>query len=184
MPKQFKEAYPAIRVILDCTELFIEMVTSARAQSSTFSNYKHHNIAKGLVGIAPNGMVTFVSHLYTGRISDRKITSNSGIYDLLEGGDPIMADRGFDIEGDLPPGISLNLPPFLDGKPQLDVEGEIETRCIASVRVHVERAIERVKNYKILQNVFPLSMATDLNKIWVICCYLVNFLPPLIPDKF
>ena len=66
-----------------------------------------------------------------------------------------MADRGFDLEGDLPLGISLNIPPFLDGKPQLDVEGEIETRRIASVRVHVERAIERVKNYKILQNVFP-----------------------------
>ena len=47
-------------------------------------------------------MVTFVSHLYTGRISDRKITSDSGIYDLLEGGDPIMADRGFDLEDDLP----------------------------------------------------------------------------------
>ena len=85
-----------------------------------------------------------------------------------------MADRGFDLEGDLPRGISLNIPLFLDGKPQLDVEGEIETRRIAS-RVHVERAIERVENYKILQNVFPLSMAPDLNKIWVICCYLVNF---------
>ena len=67
MPKEFKDAYPATRVILDCTELFIEMPTSARAQSSTFSNYKHHNTAKRLVGIAPNGMVTFVSDLYTGR---------------------------------------------------------------------------------------------------------------------
>ena len=65
IPKQFKEAYPTTRLILDCTELFIEMPTSARAQSSTFSNYKHHNTAKGLVGIAPNGMVTFVSDLYT-----------------------------------------------------------------------------------------------------------------------
>ena len=114
MPKQFNEAYPTTRVILDCTELFIEMPTSARAQSSTFSNYKHHNTAKGLVGIAPNGMVTFVSDLYTGRISDRKITSDSGIYDLSEGGDSIMADRGFDLEGDLPREISLNIPPFLD----------------------------------------------------------------------
>ena len=79
MPKQFNEAYPTTRIILDCTELFIEMPTSARAQSSTFSNYKHHNTAKGLVGIASSGMVTFVSDLYTGRISDRKITSDSGI---------------------------------------------------------------------------------------------------------
>ena len=183
MPKQFREAYPYTRVILDCTELFIEMPTSARSQSATFSSYKHHNTAKGLVGIAPNGLITFVSDLYTGRISDKKITSNSGIYDLLENGDSIMADRGFDLDDDLPAGVSLNIPPFLDGKPQLSVEEEIETRRIASLRVHVERAIERVKNFKILQNVFPLSMAADLNKIWVICCYLVNFLPPLISDK-
>ena len=65
MPKQ--EAWPTTRVILDCTELFIEMPTSARAQGSTFSNYKHHNTAKGLVDIAPNGMVIFVSDLYTGK---------------------------------------------------------------------------------------------------------------------
>lgn len=51
------------------------------------------------------------------------------------------------------------------------------------VRVHVERAIERVKNYRILQSVFQLSMAPYLNKIWVICSYLIIFLPQLIPHK-
>ena len=128
MPKQFKGVYPTARVIVLNYLLRCPLLL------------EHHNTAKGLVGIAPNGMVTFVSYLYTGRISDTKITSDSGIYDLLEGGNSIMADRGFDLEGDLPRGISLNIPPFLDGKPQLDVEGEIETRRIASVRVHVERA--------------------------------------------
>ena len=80
MPKCFKEEYPTTRVILDCTVLFVEMPTSFRSQSATFSNYKHHNTAKGLVGIAPNGAVTFVSDLYTGRYSDKKVTKDSGIY--------------------------------------------------------------------------------------------------------
>ena len=183
MPKCFKDAYPTTRVILDCTEIFIEMPTSYRSQSATFSNYKHHNTAKGLVGIAPNGAVTFVSDLYAGRTSDKKLTLDSGIYKLLEPGDSVMADRGFEIEDDLPDNVSLNIPPFLNGKPQLSLQEENETRKIASVRVHVERAIERVKNYRILQTVFPLSMAPELNKIWIICCYLVNFLPPLVVDK-
>ena len=87
MPKCFKKEYPTTRVILDCTEIFIEMPTSFRSQSATFSNYKHHNTAKGLVGIAPNGAVTFVSDLYAGRFSDKKITKDSGIYDLLQPGD-------------------------------------------------------------------------------------------------
>ena len=83
----------------------------------------------------------------------------------------------------MPQNVSLNIPAFLNGKPQLRLEEELETRKIASVRVHVERAIERVKNYRILQTVYHLSMAPELNKIWVICCYLVNFLPPLIANK-
>ncbi len=32
------------------------------------------------------------------------------------------------------------------GRDQLSLEEETETRRIASVRIHVERAIERVKN--------------------------------------
>ena len=136
MPKCFKDAYPTTRVILDCTEIFIEMPTSYRSQSATFSNYKHHNTAKGLVGIAPNGAVTFVSDLYAGRTSDKKLTLDSGIYKLLEPGDSVMTDRGFEIEDDLPDNVSLNIPPFLNGKPQLSLQEENETRKIASVRVY------------------------------------------------
>ncbi|XP_057291809.1 uncharacterized protein LOC130614396 [Hydractinia symbiolongicarpus] len=183
MPKCFKDLYPTTRVIIDCTEIFTEMPSSYRSQSATFSSYKHHNTAKGLVGIAPSGAVTFVSDLYAGRSSDQKITRHSGILNLLEHGDSLMADRGFDIEEDLPDGVTLNIPAFLKGKTQLDLGEELETRRIASVRVHVERAINRVKNFRILQSIFPLSMAPDLNKVWVICCYLVNFLPPLIAQN-
>ena len=51
-----------------------------------------------------------------------------------------MADRGFDFESDMPNGVFLNIPPFLDGQPQLSAEDEAKTRKIASVRVHVEHA--------------------------------------------
>ena len=102
---------------------------------------------------------------------------------MLEPGDSIMADRGFTLEDDLPEGTSLNIPPFLNGEPQLSLSSENETKQIASVPTHVERAIERVKNFKILQSTFPLSMAPKLNKIWVICDCLVNFLRQLVPDK-
>lgn len=53
-----------------------------------------------------------------------------------------MADRGFDIEED------LALVDFLKGKQQLSECELVETRCIASLRihVHVERAMEQLKN--------------------------------------
>lgn len=76
MPASFKEMYPSTRVITDCTEIFIEMPSSFRSQSATYSNYKHHNTAKGLIGISPSAAVSFVSDLYAGRSSDKEITND------------------------------------------------------------------------------------------------------------
>ena len=84
-----------------------------RTQSSTYSNYKRHNTAEGLIGITPAGALPFVSDIYTGRTSDKKTTQDSQIFTLLETGDSVMADKGFDIGEDLPQGVHLNVPPFL-----------------------------------------------------------------------
>ena len=158
------------------------MPTSFRSQSATFSSYKHHNTAKGLLGISPAGYPTFVSELYVGRSSDKQVTRDCGILTLLEPGDDVMADRGFDIKEDMPAGVGLNIPPFMNGANQLSVNDEDKTRRIAAVRVHVERAIMRIKCFRILKNVFPLTMSSELNKIWIICSYLTLFFPPLIND--
>ena len=64
---------------------------------------------------------------------------------LLESGDVVMVDRGFDIQHLLASKcVTLNISPFLRGREQLSLEEEVETRSIASVCIHVERAIERV----------------------------------------
>ena len=77
----------------------------------------------------------------------------SGLYKPLQAGDSIMPDRGFDLHSDLPPGVYLNISTFstfVNGKDQLDIFDENETRCIASVKIHVERAIARIKSFRIL----------------------------------
>ncbi|CAH3191352.1 unnamed protein product [Porites evermanni] len=51
-PEVFQQKYQHTRVVLDCTELFIEKPSCFRAQSETYSSYKSHNTAKGLVAIA------------------------------------------------------------------------------------------------------------------------------------
>ena len=57
------------------------------------------------------------------------------------------------------------------GKEQLLLQEEVEISRIASVRIHVERAIERIKNYCVLQGVIPLSVHAQLDHIWFICCF-------------
>lgn len=182
MPEQFA-LYPTTRVIIDCTEIFVEVPSSMTAQSLTWSNYKHHNTYKALVGISPNGQVTFVSDLWGGRVSDKHITEKSGLIELLEAGDNVMADRGFDIGDLLPQGVHLNIPPFKGSRNQLTAEEVQDTVHIASVRIHVERAIGRIKGYHILDGTLPLSLSHIANQIFTVCSLLTNFLPPLLPPK-
>jgi hypothetical protein len=54
--------------------------------------------------------------------------------------------------------VKLNIPAFTKSKPQLSAEDVTLTRRIARVRIHVERAIRRLKVFKMLSGtVEPLS---------------------------
>ena len=52
-----KAGYKKCRVILDCAEVFIERPKSLINQACTWSEYKHHNTIKFLVGLSPTGLV-------------------------------------------------------------------------------------------------------------------------------
>jgi len=74
-------------------------------------------------------------------------------------GDFVIADRGFLIKDVLQQHqAELNSPPFLNGRSKLTPQEEIATKRIARVRIHVERAIERMKKYKIISRRLPLSL--------------------------
>ena len=78
------------------------------------------------------------------------------------------------------PGVKLNIPAFHDGKEQLDKEDVVFSQTIASVRIHVERIIARIKKFKVLKTEIPLNMNGTINQIWTVACLLCNFMDPLI----
>ena len=49
------------------------------------------------------------------------------------------------------------------------------------MRIHVERANGRIKNFRILKDSFPISMARLANQIVCVCGWLTNFYPALVP---
>ena len=83
LPSSFNK-FPSTRIIIDCTEIFLQKPTSPSAQRATWSNYKQHNTMKALVGITPTGYFSFVSKLWTGNVCDRYITERSGLLDKLK----------------------------------------------------------------------------------------------------
>ena len=140
-----------------------------------------HN--KVLIGISPQGVITFISKAWGGRTSDKYLTENSKFLNNLLPGDVVLADRGFDIAESV--GFycaKVKIPAFTKGKKQVSGTDVESTRRIASVRIHVERVIGLVrKKYTILQSILPLDFLitkdgyyTTIDKIVTACSALCN----------
>ena len=55
------------------------------------------------------------------------------------------------------------------------------TRSIATLRIHVERAIEWIKNFRIIDGCIPNSIpAATVSKIFSVCALLTNMQSPLV----
>ena len=147
------------------------MPSSLLLNSELFSCYKNHTTVKALLGISPKGFSTFIGQLYSSSISDREMVEQSGILNLP--GDSVMADKA------LPLWISfllesLKFPPFLGMSDQMSAEDVVATQEIASLRIHIEKAINKVKNFKIFHGVIPLIQLEVLNQMWCVC-YVMQF---------
>jgi len=177
LPASFK-GYEDTRIVIDATEITTANPALMDKQKRMFSNYKHKITSKGLVGISPNGNVTFASKLYAGSTSDRNVVIHSGLLNCLVPGDAVMAGKGFNIEDLLPDGVKLYIPPFKDA-PQFTSDQVQETFGVARARIHVERAINRIKRFGILSFI-PQSCAPYASEIFQVCASLTNFQAPLL----
>ncbi|XP_041356492.1 uncharacterized protein LOC121373793 [Gigantopelta aegis] len=180
MPNVIKITCPKCVSIIDCFEVFIQRPGQLTGRAQTWSNYKHNTI-KFLVSITPTGAISYVSRAFGGRTLDKVITQRSGYLDKLEYGDQVLADRGFLIAEDLANrNATLVIPAFTRGKSQLSAREVEQTRKIANVRIHVERAIERLKNCNILSSSTSLYMVPHADSIVTICSALCNLQPKLL----
>ena len=190
-PVSFRQYFKTkVAVIIDCFEIFINKPTNLKARNATWSQYKHHNTIKFLIGISPQGVITFISKAWGGRTSDKYLTENSKFLNNLLPGDVVLADRGFDIAESV--GFycaEVKIPAFTKGRKQLSGADVESTRRIASVRIHVERVIGLVRNkYTILQSILPLDYLirkdggyTTIDKIVTVCSALCNICNSVVP---
>ena len=101
-----------------------------------------------MIGITPAEAVSFLSHGWSGKVSDKEITNRSKFYDLVQNGDMVMADRGFTIEEEFATrGATLKIPASAKSKKQMPGKDVHNYRKISNVRIHVERVIGRTKKF-------------------------------------
>ena len=140
----------------------------------TFSDYKNTTTTKAYVGIAPHGGGIIFSNLYPGSISDSEITDLAPAIDFIEEGHEVMTDKGFAIkELCATKGIFYNRPPIKFNGQFSHVEAA-DNFDIESLRIHVERFIGRVREWSILNMIWPIQRMDILNCTWKVRCHIVN----------
>lgn len=138
--------------------------------------------AKVLIGCAPSGLISFKSPCAGRKKTDAQITVESGLIDLLESDDLVLADKGFpEIKAKLDEKgkkVILDMPSILYN-PEFTQEEVEETYSIANVRIHIESIMLRIKLFKILQKI-PCHLFPYIDSIVNMCCIFVNLQPAII----
>lgn len=182
LPYHFQQ-YPNVRAILDCTEIPIQRSNCLHCRIITYSHYKGRETAKYMVSITPGGVFNFISPGYVGKASDKFIFNACNILPLFEENDAVMVDKGFSIMKELVEHkLELIRPPMLfDG--QLSKEEATSNVSIASARVHVERSIQRLKQFKILTERVDTTLLHLLDDFIIILAGTVNLSAPILSDN-
>lgn len=186
LPKSFKHRYAAVNTIIDCFEIQIQKPSQAVHQTLTYSMYKKCNTIKYLVACLPDGTINFVSKGAGGRISDVELVRVSGFLERLTPDSMVMADRGFkQVENDLRKHkCVLVRPPSTIASKMMSKQQVLENKRIASLRIHVERAIGRLREFKILKPhaTVDAKLISKLDLFVIIACGLSNVQNNLIKE--
>ena len=99
-----------------------------------------------------------------------------GILAHINPGDTVMVDKGFTVqELLLAKQATIFIPPFLGKRDKFTKEEVILLKRIAKARIHVERFNERLKKFRLLDQVIPLNLAPIASQMVYVACCLVNF---------
>ena len=175
LPSAFVKKFANVSGIVDCFEVFIDRPSLLKSRAQTWYNYKHHQTLKYLISIAPNCLINFISEGWGGRTSDKHLAINCGFVDVPEPGTVILADRGFLIGDELAArGVRLMMPAFTKGRSQLSKREVDESRECAKLRIHVERVIRKVRQFRMIQGPVPVTLLKLVDECVFIACGIVN----------
>lgn len=187
LPIPFRARYHNVQSIIDCLEIEIEKPTDPVKQALTWSEYKKCNTLKYLVSATPDGFINYISIGYGGRISDSLLVQTCGYLDQVPAGSSVMADRGFkDIAKYLHErNCNLVRPPSVSSSTKPTRAEVMESKRIASLRIHIERVIRHIREFKYLKphSVINNNLIGQTDSIIRIACALINLQNPILKQE-
>ena len=177
----FNGTFDKCEGIGDCTEQWIEHSKNPDAQYQTYSSYKSHNTLKKLIFCTKSGSISYISEAYAGSCTDRFITEDTNIAAKFTPGFMVLFDKGFNVQDlFLSRQVKCVLPPFVRSKRQCTRSEVYQGKRIARARIHVERVMGRLKEFRLLNHVLPINMIDLCDHIWNVAGAIVNMQPALV----
>jgi len=170
--------------ILDGFEKQFQCPSDDEVRSAFWSSYKHLYTVKWLLDLLSAGAFYWLSDGCPGSITDPAQIETSGFLDLLEEGIDAMVDKGFLI-GELLErrGSICWMPPKMrHGQSRATSEESDDTSTIARLRIFVEHAVLRIKEWGWFscQAALKISQVHLHNDVARIIAMLCNLRSPLI----
>ena len=123
------------------------------------------------------------SDTYPGTISDKDITEQAGVLNIVNKGKVVLTDKGFDItELCLKKGVLHNRPPmkFSDQYEPSEISANFD---IATLRVYNENYIGRMRDWAILNSCWPMTRIDLLGHCFKVFAHVVNILKTPVGPK-
>ncbi|XP_008326716.1 uncharacterized protein LOC103391988 isoform X2 [Cynoglossus semilaevis] len=204
LPAALRASHPDCAVIIDCfTVPFEEPFAQGDQQKSVGQNAQGfgagYNLLKYLIGVAPQGVVTFVSRGVQGNISDKSLAEGCGFLCKLLPGDVVLASHNLDIADSVAArGAVFQIAGGVQGAANGSSKDLLSTVCASEtlgVQKHVETVISMVKRrYSMLTGPVEGSFTTaperssnltTFDKIVQVACALNNLCISAAPlEKF
>ncbi|KAK3923568.1 LOW QUALITY PROTEIN: DNA transposase [Frankliniella fusca] len=147
----------------------VEKPKCIKCRIRLYSQYKKNFTAKIMMVCSPSGLITLCAGAFGGRASDRVVTKFTKVYEKCDPTDALMVDKG---------------PPFQRNKKYSKSES-VQCAKIARARVHVERVIQRVREFGLLCGKIPWNVIPYINDLVIIASALVNLSNPIMAlDKY
>ncbi|XP_076027820.1 uncharacterized protein LOC143017088 [Genypterus blacodes] len=182
LPAALRSSHPDCAVIIDCFTVPLEEPAARGNQGAGLSS----DVLKYLIGVAPQGVVTFVSRGVVGNVSDKSLAEGCGFLCKLLPGDIVLASRDLDI-GESVAARGAQFKIAGGGEACGGSEGSVLSQSSSEtllVQRHVEKVISMVKQrYAMLTGPVesPFTAAAErtstlstFDKIMQVACALNN----------
>ena len=74
---------------------------------------------------------------------------------------------------------NLFIPSGKRGQEQFTKADVQKTKTVANLRIFIEKALRRLKTFRIIKNELPISLIGNLDNIIIVCVVLCNLYKPL-----